>query len=67
MIESGRTAMKTKNIVLLILVIILTISVLGFILSLVGAITGLIWRFIFSPLGVITLIVLVVYLIKRQK
>jgi len=59
--------MKPINIVLLVLVIIILISVFGFVLSLVGAITGLLWRFIFSPLGVIALIVLVVYLLKRKK
>ena len=59
--------MKPINIVLLVLVIIILISVFGFVLSLVGAITGLLWRFIFSPLGVIALIVLVVYLLKKKK
>ena len=59
--------MKPLNIVLLVLVIIIALSVLGFVLSLIGTITGVIWRFIFSPLGVIALIVLVIYLLKKQK
>jgi len=59
--------MKLVNIVLIVLVIIILISVFEFILSLVGAITGLIWRFIFSPLGVIAIIALVVYLRMNKK
>ena len=59
--------MKPINIVLLILAIIIVISVLGSILSLIGTLTGMIWKFIFSPLGVIALIVLVVYLLQKKK
>ena len=58
--------MKAINIILLVLVVIIVIAVFGFVLSLIGAITGFIWRFIFSPLGAIALIVLVVYLIKNK-
>jgi len=59
--------MKPVNIILLILVIIIAISIIGFTLSLVGALVGFVWRFIFSPLGVIALIILVIYLLKKKK
>jgi len=58
--------MKPTTILLLILAIIVLFSVIGLILSLVGAIAGLAWRFIFSPIGVIALIILVVYLLKNR-
>jgi hypothetical protein len=59
--------MKTTTILLIILAIIVLFSAIGLILSILGAITGLVWRFIFSPLGVIALIILVVYLLKTRK
>jgi len=58
--------MKPLTILLIILAIIVLFSGIGLILSLVGAITGVVWRFIFSPLGVIALIILVVYLLKKK-
>jgi len=58
--------MKPLTILLIILAIIVLFSGIGLILSLVGAITGVVWRFIFSPLGVIALIILVVYLLKKR-
>jgi len=62
----GDEIMKPTTILLLILAIIVLFSVIGLILSLVGAIAGLAWRFIFSPIGVIALIILVVYLLKNR-
>jgi len=59
--------MKPITILLVVLAIIILFSIVGLILSLVGAIAGLAWRFIFSPLGVIALIILVVYLLKNRK
>ncbi|MCL2663854.1 MAG: hypothetical protein FWE83_11105 [Oscillospiraceae bacterium] len=59
--------MKTTTILLIILATIVLFSAIGLVLSIVGAITGLVWRFIFSPLGVIALIILVVYLLKNRK
>jgi len=59
--------MKPTTILLIILGIIIAISAIGLILSIIGAITGIIWRFIFSPLGVIALIVLVIYLLKTRR
>jgi len=63
----GDEMMKPITTLLIILAVIVVFSVIGFILSLVGAIAGLAWRFIFSPLGVIALIILVVYLLKNRK
>ena len=59
--------MKTTNILLIILIVIVAISAIGLLLSIIGAITGIIWRFIFSPLGVIALIILVIYLLKTRR
>jgi len=59
--------MRTTTVLLIILGIIIGISAIGLILSIVGAITGLVWRFIFSPLGVIALIILIIYLLKGRK
>ena len=64
--NEGDEIMKPTTILLIILVIIVFFSVIGLILSLAGAIAGLAWRFIFSPLGVIALIILVIYLLKNR-
>ena len=58
--------MKLSTILLIILAVIIIFSILGFILSLVGAIIAGFLRFIFGPLGVIALIILVIYLLKRK-
>jgi len=59
--------MKTTTIVLIVLIVIIAISVIGLLLSIVGAIAGFLWRFVFSPLGVIALIALIVYLLKTKR
>ena len=58
--------MKPTTILLIILAFVILVSGIGLIFSLIGAITGIVWRFIFSPLGVIALIILVVYLLKKK-
>jgi|GEM_PF-2290654 len=53
--------------VLVLLAFVAVISVFILVLSIVGAITGMIWRFIFSPLGVICIVLLVVYFLFGRK
>jgi len=64
--EIGAEIMKPTTVILIILAIIVLFSAIGLVLSIAGAITGLVWRFLFSPLGVIALIILVVYLLKKK-
>jgi len=49
------------------LALIIVVAAVGVILSLVGALTSLVWRFVFSPLGVIAIIVLVICLIYGSR
>ncbi|MCL2365584.1 MAG: hypothetical protein FWC75_00860 [Oscillospiraceae bacterium] len=53
--------------ILIILAVIIGLSVIGFVMSLIGLITGMIWRFVFSPIGIISIIVLIIYLVYGRK
>gem|GEM_PF-7097471 len=57
--------MRPAAILFIILGVIIFISLFGLIFSIIGAITSLILRFIFGPLGLIALIILVIYLLKN--
>jgi len=58
--------MKPVTIVVIVIVCLLALSLLGFVLSLIGAITSFLWRFVFSPIGIIAAIILIVYLVKGK-
>jgi len=43
-----------------LIAVIIVLAALGVVLTLIGALTSLVWNFVFTPLGVIALVALVV-------
>jgi len=59
--------MKASTIILIVLAVIIALSIIGWIFSFVFGAIWLALRVVFSPLGVIAMIVLVIYLLKNKK